>query len=185
MRTHGKLIKWNDERGFGFIETGAGREEIFVHISAFPHDGVRPRIGELVSFEPDQGSDGRKRALRVMRPGGQSLARHPRRSSAATTRQSPVAVVAGTCLLATLGWFGYSYVATHHASAVTPSTRATQAPPAATNPLYHCDGRTRCSQMTSCAEATYFIKQCPGTQMDGDGDGVPCESQWCSGSWAD
>jgi hypothetical protein len=39
--------------------------------------------------------------------------------------------------------------------------------------------------MTSCAEATYFIKQCPGTQMDGDGDGVPCESQWCSGSWAD
>ena len=63
MRTHGKLIKWNDERGFGFIETGAGREEIFVHISAFPHDGVRPRIGELVSFEPDQGSDGRKRAV--------------------------------------------------------------------------------------------------------------------------
>ena len=61
MRTHGKLIKWNDERGFGFIETGAGREQFFVHISAFPHDGVRPRIGELVSFEPDQGSDGRKR----------------------------------------------------------------------------------------------------------------------------
>jgi hypothetical protein len=89
------------------------------------------------------------------------------------------------CLLATLGWFGYSYVATHHASAVTLSTRATQARPAPTNPLYHCDGRTRCSQMTSCAEATYFIKQCPGTQMDGDGDGVPCESQWCSGSWAD
>jgi hypothetical protein len=37
-----------------------------------------------------------------------------------------------------------------------------------------------CSQMTSCAEATYFIRHCPGTQMDGDGDGVPCESQWCN-----
>jgi hypothetical protein len=33
--------------------------------------------------------------------------------------------------------------------------------------------------MTSCAEATYFLKQCPGTRMDGDGDGEPCESQWC------
>lgn len=44
---------------------------------------------------------------------------------------------------------------------------------------YHCDGRTRCSQMTSCAEATYFLKNCPGVQMDGDRDGIPCESQWC------
>jgi hypothetical protein len=33
--------------------------------------------------------------------------------------------------------------------------------------------------MTSCAEATQFLKQCPGTQMDGDGDGEPCERQWC------
>jgi hypothetical protein len=42
-----------------------------------------------------------------------------------------------------------------------------------------CDGRTRCSQMTSCEEATYFLKNCPGTTMDGDHDGVPCEQQWC------
>jgi excalibur calcium-binding domain-containing protein len=44
---------------------------------------------------------------------------------------------------------------------------------------FACDGRTHCSQMTSCAEATYFIKHCPNTKMDGDNDGVPCESQWC------
>jgi len=42
-----------------------------------------------------------------------------------------------------------------------------------------CDGRTRCSQMTSCAEATWFLKNCPGVQMDGNHDGVPCERQWC------
>jgi hypothetical protein len=44
---------------------------------------------------------------------------------------------------------------------------------------YTCDGRTHCSQMTSCAEATFFLKNCPGTQMDGDRDGVPCEQQLC------
>jgi len=44
---------------------------------------------------------------------------------------------------------------------------------------HRCDGRTRCSQMTSCEEATFFIRNCPGTKMDGDGDGVPCERQWC------
>jgi endonuclease YncB( thermonuclease family) len=43
-----------------------------------------------------------------------------------------------------------------------------------------CDGRTQCSQMTSCEEATWFLRHCPGTQMDGDGDGIPCEQQWCA-----
>lgn len=42
-----------------------------------------------------------------------------------------------------------------------------------------CDGRTHCSDMRSCEEATYFLQHCPNTQMDGDNDGVPCEQQWC------
>ena len=44
---------------------------------------------------------------------------------------------------------------------------------------YACDGRTHCSQMTSCEEATFFLRNCPGTKMDGDRDGIPCERQWC------
>ena len=44
---------------------------------------------------------------------------------------------------------------------------------------FKCDGRIYCSQMTSCEEATYFLKNCPGTKMDGNNDGVPCEKQWC------
>jgi len=45
---------------------------------------------------------------------------------------------------------------------------------------YRCDGRIHCSQMTSCEEATWFLRNCPGTKMDGDHDGIPCEQQWCS-----
>ena len=44
---------------------------------------------------------------------------------------------------------------------------------------FKCDGRTYCSQMTSCEEATFFLKNCPGTKMDGNNDGIPCEKQWC------
>lgn len=44
---------------------------------------------------------------------------------------------------------------------------------------YKCDGRQYCSQMTSCAEATFFLKNCSDTKMDGNHDGVPCEKQWC------
>lgn len=44
---------------------------------------------------------------------------------------------------------------------------------------YRCDGRTHCSQMRSCDEATFFLRNCPGVKMDGNNDGVPCEQQWC------
>ena len=46
---------------------------------------------------------------------------------------------------------------------------------------YKCDGRTRCSQMRSCAEAKFFLANCKGVMMDIGKDGVPCESQWCGG----
>lgn len=43
---------------------------------------------------------------------------------------------------------------------------------------YQCDGRTHCSQMRSYEEAVFFINNCPGTKMDGNGDGRPCERQF-------
>jgi hypothetical protein len=41
---------------------------------------------------------------------------------------------------------------------------------------FQCDGRVHCSQMTSRAEAEFFLRNCPNTKMDGDGDGIPCEN---------
>lgn len=57
---------------------------------------------------------------------------------------------------------------------------AVRQPSAPTPARFRCDGRRHCSQMTSCAEATYFLRHCPNTAMDGDRDGVPCENQWCT-----
>jgi cold shock CspA family protein len=185
MRTHGTLTKWNDDRGFGFIEPTLGTEEVFVHVSAFPRDGIRPRIGELVSFEIDLRSDGKKRAVRVMRPGSRIALHRARRAQPTTTRQGTFAMITGLLMLAAVGWYGYSRFATERTRPPASVAPVIQTLPFAPAQTFTCDGRTRCSQMTSCAEATFFVKQCPGTQMDGDGDGKPCESQWCGGSWAD
>src|SRR5215218_2202619 len=91
-----------------------------------------------------------------------------------------VIVVAMLCLA---GWWGYQ-----HYSKRVMATAETPAPVerkallrSAPTSSFTCDGRKHCSQMTSCAEATYFLKNCPGTKMDGDRDGVPCEEQWCTG----
>ncbi len=44
---------------------------------------------------------------------------------------------------------------------------------------FRCQGKIYCSEMTSCAEAKFYLKNCPGVKIDGDNDGVPCERQWC------
>ena len=44
---------------------------------------------------------------------------------------------------------------------------------------YSCQGKTHCSQMTSCEETKFYLRNCPNVKIDGDGNGVPCEKQWC------
>jgi len=39
-----------------------------------------------------------------------------------------------------------------------------------------CGKKHRCSQMQSCEEAYFYFKQCGVKSLDGNGDGVPCES---------
>jgi alpha/beta superfamily hydrolase len=73
-------------------------------------------------------------------------------------------------------WTG-SYLAPVSHSVTVPAESAADTAPL--NKSFKCDGRKYCSQMTSCPEAKSFLKNCPGMEMDGDGDGIPCESQWC------
>ena len=47
------------------------------------------------------------------------------------------------------------------------------------NERFKCSGKVYCSEMTSCEEAKFYLRNCPGTKMDGNNDGVPCEGQWC------
>jgi hypothetical protein len=63
------------------------------------------------------------------------------------------------------------------AAAAAPEKVAPVAPPGGAS--FNCDGRKYCSQMKSCAEAKYFLANCPGVKMDGDKNGIPCEQQWC------
>ena len=177
MRTHGTLSKWNDERGFGFITT-AGGGELFVHVSAFPKDGQRPRLNEVVSFETETGADGKSRAVRLMRPGSRATSRKTHGRKSPGPARGPGAALVGLLAIAAIAAYGYSIFASKKAAPALADSPvpATASPPSRS---FTCDGRTHCSQMTSCAEATYVLRHCPDTQMDGNGDGEPCEQQWC------
>ncbi len=87
-------------------------------------------------------------------------------------------------IVVVLGWQGYRYydARVHQLAPQTSPPQRGSAPVAQSNvsaAAYRCDGRIYCSQMTSCEEATYFLRNCPNVKMDGNNDGVPCERQWC------
>ncbi len=196
MRFEGKLTKWNSERGFGFIAASDSGQDVFVHISAFPRDGSQPVVDELLSFEVEPDGKGKKRAVRVRRAGSSASTRaqSPRRAAVRLSRApksaSPMGKLIVAALLAAMGWYGYSHYATRLASL---GAHAGAPPIEAPMPLrllpgssklpvpadFSCDGRRFCGQMKSCREATLFLQNCPGMEMDGDHDGVPCEEQWC------
>lgn len=183
QRYSGVLKKWNTERGFGFIEADDGGQEIFAHITVFARNGPPPTVGERLSFEVEPDRNGKRSAVRVRRPGEEAAKATPRpvQRSNAQPPSKPGSFV-GSLVGGGVAWLGYS----QYASRAAVHGAALPAPPAVLSPAklpvpsdFRCDGRNTCSQMTSCREATLFLQNCPGMQMDGNGDGVPCEQQWC------
>jgi cold shock CspA family protein len=190
MRLTGKLRSWNDDRGFGFIVPTHGGAEVFVHISALPRDGTRPTVGEVLSYELGRGKDGKPQALKVLREAIGAVAERPRAvGPPPSRRRSILPSILGLTLVLAVGAYGY-----HRFRAQLADDTAAQAPKSVQREetsgailetrTFNCDGRVHCSQMTSCAEAKFFLKNCPGTQMDGDNDGDPCEQQWCTNPFA-
>ncbi|MBO6849616.1 MAG: excalibur calcium-binding domain-containing protein [Marinobacter sp.] len=86
-------------------------------------------------------------------------------------------------LLALFGFGAWSYYENNVNSTPSPTIRWSgktevpkEAPVYSSQTSFSCDGRQHCSQMTSRAEAEFFTRNCPNTKMDGDRDGIPCES---------
>jgi cold shock CspA family protein len=206
MRTQGMLVKWNADRGFGFIKTRDSGIEIFVHVSAFPRSGRLPQIGDPLAFDIAPAADGRKQAQAVtfdvplgradftLSPVDRKPASNTHGSASAQTstphrahrRHEPARessgllfkLLAGALLIGAIV-FGHRKFTELRGNSAAPSVTPASPAAAAPTPAYRCDGREHCSQMSSCAEATWFILHCPNTKMDGDNDGTPCEQQLC------
>lgn len=187
MRWTGKLVEWNTPRGFGFIAPQQGGPKVFVHVSDYPREAGIPTVGTELSFAVERDARGRKKAVGVALVGAsRPLGRQPEKGTGGRS------ALRGWSLFSLLLWLlvlvgGWQFYQRHGLplpSSWHREAEPAEAPAAPTQtpeprPRFSCDSRRYCSQMTSCAEATYFLQHCPGVEMDGDGDGIPCESQWC------
>ena len=51
MKLKGKLIRWNKERGFGFIKADSIKDDIFIHVSELNTMSRKPIVGDLIHFK--------------------------------------------------------------------------------------------------------------------------------------
>jgi cold shock CspA family protein len=165
MRYQGKITEWKDDRGFGFITPSAGGAPVFVHISAFKKGQRRPTGTELVTYELLNDAKKGLRAQNVMFFGvSQPFVRTKRRHTS-----KPFIIV---LLLAGIGVYAWQHLSSTR-------VRTISRVGVEDTTQFQCQGKRYCSEMTSCEEATFYLKNCPGVEIDGDGDDIPCESQLC------
>lgn len=168
----GQLTKWDNTKGFGFIKSSELKQDTFIHISALKHMSRKPKQGDFIHFDIEQ-HKGKNRATNARIEGVKanssfkvSKGYKPRSGNKFIYAVVIVAIASFTFHRLDLG---QSNQAPKTLSVPNPTKRMT-------TQQFTCDGRQHCSQMTSRAEAEYFIKHCPNTKMDGDNDGIPCEN---------
>jgi cold shock CspA family protein len=184
MRRQGRIVEWNDARGFGFVLWHGGDERAFAHISAFADRRARPVVGDVVTYDVTVDPQQRMRATDIRYAGVAAVARQ-RPQRAARGRRSPgrIEQVLGAlffiAIIAGVVWYQRDQQEQRLAdAAAAPQQRTTLGASLAGD--FSCSGKQHCSQMSSCDEARFYIAHCPDTKMDGDGDGEPCEDM-CSG----
>ncbi|MEH6463941.1 MAG: excalibur calcium-binding domain-containing protein [Shewanella psychromarinicola] len=192
----GMLVRWNTEKGFGFIKPEIGdNQDVFIHISTLKHMARKPIVGDEILFHRENQPDGKVKAVKATIEGvavvsnttrpASHTSQHHRNSQShhdENDRSSPVlGRIIMLIILLGVGVFGYKQYQKMTATPVLTNQDVEQMQWIEPTPSFRCEvGKTHCSQMRSCAEATFYIRNCPGTEMDGDGDGVPCERQFCN-----
>jgi len=178
----GQLKRWHEGKGFGFIQPENGKKDTFIHISALKRMRRRPVIGDVIHYQIFIDSDGKSRAVNAKIGGVAEIKPRLRRPKTKNNRRKKdnAFKLLTIALLVLIGLFTLKGFYNKKYFFPTPPIPIISMPVEQENPItFSCNGKVYCSEMTSCEEARFYQNNCPGTKIDGDGDGVPCESQWC------
>ena len=216
LMDRGVLVRWNDEKGFGFIQPEKNAaQDVFIHISVLKKMARKPIVGDSILYQTEVQNDGKRKAVIASIEGVAVVAASatPRSHSHVqsrnetfnfnnkdkahhhNSRKSSFNTIIPLLIIVAIVIFGFKqYQEFNEAPAIDevpvltnedikrmPIYETKARTQATATPSFQCEaGKTHCSHMSSCAEATFYIQHCPNTQMDGDNDGIPCERQWCS-----
>lgn len=72
----GRLKRWNEAKGFGFISTEDPKSDIFIHISDLKGMSRRPIVGDTIHYQVKVQDDGKNRAINASIEGVASINDH-------------------------------------------------------------------------------------------------------------
>jgi len=172
MTINAKIIKWNADKGFGFIRSESNPRDIFIHYTAFGRIPRRPMVGDVVVIDELSEADGKIKAVRARIQGVTPLANGNRGlSTYRRTRRKVGNIVLVIAVIAGIVVWLTGRIGNHDHSSVIPVLI-----PQASSEHFTCAGKRHCGEMTSKAEAQFYLKNCPHEAMDGDGNA--CEQQF-------
>ena len=180
----GRIKRWNDDKGFGFISSESRKRDVFIHISALKTMSRRPIVGDIILYQIHTDNSGKNRAVNARIEGVVAIKpRVPRTKSTKNNLFYPLFLLVLFVFVGLLLFNNFSKMKGVPEVISNSSVFALkQEVVKEYEEFYSCEGKVYCSEMTSCEEAMFYQANCLGTKMDGDKDGIPCESQWC-GRW--
>lgn len=62
----GILVRWNDEKGFGFIQPEDSKgKDVFIHITVLKHMARKPQVGDSILYRTEIQNDGKVKAIKA------------------------------------------------------------------------------------------------------------------------
>lgn len=184
----GKLVRWINNKGFGFIKPENGTSDIFIHISALAGMSRNPVIGDTILYELSSDISGKIRAINAIIEGVSRLSTPPiTRPSRRDITKNYVSYAPKpkkrfnsllflfVIVIAVVLYERFNKTINFN---IAPNLPEFQTQVIEQKEQFQCQGKVWCTEMSSLEEALFYLKNCPGTKMDGDYDGEPCEHQF-------
>ena len=65
MHNNGKIVSWNDNKGYGFVAPSLEGKQIFIHIGAFNNKSYRPQVGQDITYSTGSDKQGRRCVIKA------------------------------------------------------------------------------------------------------------------------
>ena len=95
----GQLKRWNEAKGFGFINSDSEERDIFIHISDLKGMSRRPIVGDTIHYQVMVQDDGKNRAINAKIEGVKKVKAKGSKNQSNLSNSSAILIATGLITL--------------------------------------------------------------------------------------